>query len=256
MRGPMLPIPSPANRRQVLDPSCRPLYWMSNSNIMDTWISTSGSLPACASSGRRAISPRGAGRSQRREPLDDLADRARRNERHRGRAGEARGRLQHHPGSPVRAAGRERRPAGTQGGPGRLARSRLRATCAATCRRAARSRRSRSSRWTFPPAPTSPTRPAAASRRAHQQVWVLEGQIDVTVGAEQHSLQEGDCLAFAARPADRLPQSHAQDRALCRGDRVVIRRLEALVRCRHRGTGRRPGRLRRRWRVGKLHVTR
>ena len=31
---------------------------------------------------------------------------------------------------------------------------------------------------------------------AHQQVWVLEGQIDVTVGAEQHSLQEGDCLAF------------------------------------------------------------
>lgn len=32
---------------------------------------------------------------------------------------------------------------------------------------------------------------------AHQQVWVLEGQIEVTVGAEQHSLQEGDCLAFA-----------------------------------------------------------
>ena len=31
---------------------------------------------------------------------------------------------------------------------------------------------------------------------AHQQGWVLEGQIDVTVGAEQHSLQEGDCLAF------------------------------------------------------------
>jgi len=31
---------------------------------------------------------------------------------------------------------------------------------------------------------------------AHQQVWVLAGQIDVTVGAEQHSLQEGDCLAF------------------------------------------------------------
>jgi transcriptional regulator with XRE-family HTH domain len=31
---------------------------------------------------------------------------------------------------------------------------------------------------------------------AHQQVWVLEGQIDVTVGTEQHSLHEGDCLAF------------------------------------------------------------
>jgi transcriptional regulator with XRE-family HTH domain len=33
-------------------------------------------------------------------------------------------------------------------------------------------------------------------RAAHQQVWVLEGEIDVTVGTEQHSLQEGDCLAF------------------------------------------------------------
>lgn len=31
---------------------------------------------------------------------------------------------------------------------------------------------------------------------AHQQVWVLEGEIDVTVGTERHSLQEGDCLAF------------------------------------------------------------
>jgi transcriptional regulator with XRE-family HTH domain len=31
---------------------------------------------------------------------------------------------------------------------------------------------------------------------AHQQVWVLEGQIDVTVGTEQHALHEGDCLAF------------------------------------------------------------
>ena len=31
---------------------------------------------------------------------------------------------------------------------------------------------------------------------AHQQVWVLEGQVDVSVGAEQHSLQEGDCLSF------------------------------------------------------------
>ena len=31
---------------------------------------------------------------------------------------------------------------------------------------------------------------------AHQQVWVLEGQIDVTVGSEQYGLHEGDCLAF------------------------------------------------------------
>jgi transcriptional regulator with XRE-family HTH domain len=32
--------------------------------------------------------------------------------------------------------------------------------------------------------------------RIHQQVWVLEGQIDITVGEERHSLREGDCLAM------------------------------------------------------------
>lgn len=31
---------------------------------------------------------------------------------------------------------------------------------------------------------------------AHQQVWVLDGRIEVTVGDQQHSLEEGDCLAF------------------------------------------------------------
>jgi transcriptional regulator with XRE-family HTH domain len=30
----------------------------------------------------------------------------------------------------------------------------------------------------------------------HQQVWVLEGAIDVTVGDERHQLGEGDCLAL------------------------------------------------------------
>lgn len=33
--------------------------------------------------------------------------------------------------------------------------------------------------------------------RVHQQVWVLEGSIDVTVGEDRHELQRGDCLAFA-----------------------------------------------------------
>jgi transcriptional regulator with XRE-family HTH domain len=32
--------------------------------------------------------------------------------------------------------------------------------------------------------------------RVHQQVWVLEGVIAVTVGAERHRLREGDCLAM------------------------------------------------------------
>jgi transcriptional regulator with XRE-family HTH domain len=30
----------------------------------------------------------------------------------------------------------------------------------------------------------------------HQQIWVLEGEIDVTVGTECHRLREGDCLAM------------------------------------------------------------
>ena len=30
----------------------------------------------------------------------------------------------------------------------------------------------------------------------HQQVWVLEGAIDVTVGSDRHRLGEGDCLAL------------------------------------------------------------
>ena len=32
--------------------------------------------------------------------------------------------------------------------------------------------------------------------RVHQQVWVLRGAIDVTVGTERHRLREGDCLAM------------------------------------------------------------
>lgn len=32
--------------------------------------------------------------------------------------------------------------------------------------------------------------------RAYQQVWVLDGSIDVTVGAERHRLRKGDCLAM------------------------------------------------------------
>jgi transcriptional regulator with XRE-family HTH domain len=32
--------------------------------------------------------------------------------------------------------------------------------------------------------------------RVHQQIWVQEGSIDVTVGHERHRLQAGDCLAL------------------------------------------------------------
>jgi transcriptional regulator with XRE-family HTH domain len=32
--------------------------------------------------------------------------------------------------------------------------------------------------------------------RQHQQVWALDGAIEVTVGEERHVLEKGDCLAF------------------------------------------------------------
>jgi transcriptional regulator with XRE-family HTH domain len=36
----------------------------------------------------------------------------------------------------------------------------------------------------------------ARDSRVHQQVWVLEGAIDITVGEQRHRLREGDCLAM------------------------------------------------------------
>lgn len=32
--------------------------------------------------------------------------------------------------------------------------------------------------------------------RVHQQVWVLKGEIVITLGSERHRLREGDCLAM------------------------------------------------------------
>ena len=37
---------------------------------------------------------------------------------------------------------------------------------------------------------------AERAARVYQQVWVLEGAIDITVGTERHRLREGDCLAM------------------------------------------------------------
>ena len=36
----------------------------------------------------------------------------------------------------------------------------------------------------------------ARDTQVHQQVWVLEGNLEVTVGDERHQLRTGDCLAF------------------------------------------------------------
>ena len=36
----------------------------------------------------------------------------------------------------------------------------------------------------------------ARGTRVHQQVWVLDGSIDITCGGERYRLREGDCLAM------------------------------------------------------------
>jgi transcriptional regulator with XRE-family HTH domain len=48
----------------------------------------------------------------------------------------------------------------------------------------------------FPPGGRVAFETGARDTRVHQQVWLLEGTIDVTVGAERHRLHEGDCLAM------------------------------------------------------------
>ena len=48
----------------------------------------------------------------------------------------------------------------------------------------------------FPPGGRVVFETGARDMRVHQQVWVLEGAIDVTLGGERHRLREGDCLAM------------------------------------------------------------
>jgi transcriptional regulator with XRE-family HTH domain len=48
----------------------------------------------------------------------------------------------------------------------------------------------------FPPGGRVAFETGARDLRVHQQVWVLEGAIDITVGDARHALREGDCLAM------------------------------------------------------------
>jgi transcriptional regulator with XRE-family HTH domain len=48
----------------------------------------------------------------------------------------------------------------------------------------------------FPPGRRVAFESGARDVRVHQQVWVLEGSMDVTVGEIRHRLREGDCLAM------------------------------------------------------------
>ena len=48
----------------------------------------------------------------------------------------------------------------------------------------------------FPPKARVAFETGARDLRIHQQVWVLAGTIDVTVGEDRHRLRDGDCLAM------------------------------------------------------------
>ena len=48
----------------------------------------------------------------------------------------------------------------------------------------------------FPPGGRVAFETGGRDLRVYQQVWLLEGAIDVSVGAARHRLREGDCLAM------------------------------------------------------------
>jgi quercetin dioxygenase-like cupin family protein len=48
----------------------------------------------------------------------------------------------------------------------------------------------------FPPKARVAFETGARDVRIHQQVWVLDGTIEITVGDERHRLRTGDCLAM------------------------------------------------------------
>jgi transcriptional regulator with XRE-family HTH domain len=47
----------------------------------------------------------------------------------------------------------------------------------------------------FPPGERVSLEPAPEERPFHQQIWLLEGVMDIQVGQAQYQLQKGDCLA-------------------------------------------------------------
>lgn len=48
----------------------------------------------------------------------------------------------------------------------------------------------------FPPRARVAFDTGGRDQRVHQQVWMLAGTIDITVGTERHRLRDGDCLAM------------------------------------------------------------
>lgn len=65
----------------------------------------------------------------------------------------------------------------------------------------------------FPAGGTVAFETGARELRVHQQVWVLAGAIDITLGDVRHRLREGDCLAMQL---DRPTSFHNPMRATAR----------------------------------------
>ena len=65
----------------------------------------------------------------------------------------------------------------------------------------------------FPPQARVAYETGARDSLVHQQVWVLEGSIDVTVGDVRHRLRAGDCLALVL---DRPVMYHNPTRKIAR----------------------------------------
>ncbi|MGE0422143.1 MAG: helix-turn-helix domain-containing protein [Reyranellaceae bacterium] len=59
----------------------------------------------------------------------------------------------------------------------------------------------------------------ARDTRVHQQVWVLDGAIEVSVGDERHLLHAGDCLAFVL---DRPTAFRNRSRKIARYAVVIV----------------------------------
>jgi transcriptional regulator with XRE-family HTH domain len=76
----------------------------------------------------------------------------------------------------------------------------------------------------FPPGRRVAFDTGARDAIVHQQVWVLEGAIDITIGPDRHRLRDGDCLAMRL---DRPTMFHNPTRRFTRYAVVIASELVA-----------------------------
>ncbi|MGU7775103.1 helix-turn-helix domain-containing protein [Burkholderia sp. MR1-5-21] len=75
----------------------------------------------------------------------------------------------------------------------------------------------------FPPGARVAYETGGRDATVHQQVWVLDGRIDVTLGDQCHELREGDCLAM------RLDQPIVFSNPASRSARYVVVLCDGLA---------------------------